>query len=209
MKKIIIFTLAALTAGLFAQDLKLVPPQTKGGATFREALAKRCSLRNYTGKALSAQQLSNLFYAACGMNRKDTKKLTIPTARNVQDIVLYAATAQGIYRYDAESHSLKLLKKGDFRSQMGMQKGMFAKAAVVLIFTSDLSKYNFGGSEAEKKIYAGVHAGFAIQNVGLFCAAEGLGNVVIGSYNRKNVPALLGLGKNQPVMMVQLVGTLK
>ena len=86
---------------------------------------------------------------------------------------------------------------------------MFAKAAVVLIYTSDLKKLNFGNSDAEKKVYAGVHAGFAMQNVGLYCAAEGLGNVIIGSYDRKKTPELLGLTKGQPVLMVQLVGVLK
>jgi SagB-type dehydrogenase family enzyme len=209
MKKIIMLALATLTAGLFAQDLKLLPPQTNGGATLREALTKRCSQRSYTGQALSAQQLSDLFYSACGMNRKSDKKLTIPTARNIQDVVLYAATAEGVYRFDAATHTLKLLKKGDFRAQFGMQKAMFSKAAVVLIYTSNLTKFNFGVSNVEKMTYAGVHAGFAIQNVGLFCAAEGLGNVVVGSYDRKNTPALLGLGKDQPVLMVQLVGVVK
>ena len=83
---------------------------------------------------------------------------------------------------------------------------MFKKAAAVLIYTSDLKKLDFGNSDAEKKIYAGVHAGFAMQNVGLFCAAEGLGNVVIGSYDRTAVPELLELKADQPVLMVQLVG---
>ena len=209
MKKMIMLCLGVLSVGLYAQDLKLSVPQTKGGVSLREALTKRCSIRNYSGKKLSAQQLSDLFYAACGMNRKSEKKLTIPTARNVKDLVVYAATPDGIYRYDAEKHLLKLLKKGDYRTQFGMQKAMFAKAAVVLIFTSDLSKFNFNAPENEKKIYAGVHAGFAIQNVGLFCAAENLGNVVIGSYDRKKTPELLGLKKNQPILMVQLVGVPK
>ena len=123
--------------------------------------------------------------------------------------MVYAAVKQGIYRYDAMTHSLILLKKGDFRQQFGMQKGMFAKAAAVLIYTSDLKKLNFGGSDSEKKVYAGVHAGFAMQNVGLYCAAEGLGNVIIGSYDRKKTPELLGLQNNQPVLMVQLVGVPK
>ena len=206
MKKTMILFLAVLTVGLLAQDIKLPTPQTTGGATLREALSKRCSSRKYTGASLSTQQLSNLLYAACGMNRKDVKKLTIPTARNAQDLVLYAATKDGIYRYDAASHTLILQKKGDFRQNFGMQKEMFAKAAVVLIYTSDLKKLNFGVSDAEKKIYAGVHAGFAMQNVGLFCAAEKLGNVIIGSYDRKSTPELLSLQKEQPVLMVQLVG---
>ena len=206
MKKFLIFCLAVLILGLSAENVKLIPPRTAGGATLREALAKRCTLRNYTGKELSAQQLSDLFYSACGINRKDAGKLTIPTARNAQDLVVYAAVKQGIYRYDAMTHSLILLKKGDFRQQFGMQKGMFAKAAAVLIYTSDLKKLNFGGSDSEKKVYAGVHAGFAMQNVGLYCAAEGLGNVIIGSYDRKRTPELLGLQNNQPVLMVQLVG---
>ena len=204
MKTILLLSLC--TVGLFAQDLKLMPPRTTGGTPLRDALTKRCSMRDFTGEALSAQQLSDLFYAACGMNRKSDKKLTIPTARNVQDLVLYAATEQGIYRYEAASHTLKLCKKGDFRARLGMQKAMFQKAAVVLIYTSDLAKLNFGATDAEKKIYAGVHAGFAMQNVGLFCAAEGLGNVVIGSYDRTSVPEILGLDDKHPVLMAQLVG---
>lgn len=206
MKKTIVLFFAALTIGISAQSVKLVSPQTTGGASLREALTNRCSLRDYTGAALTPQQLSDLFYSACGVNRKSANKLTIPTARNAQDLVVYAATKQGIYRYIPETHSLQQIKTGDFRHQLGMQKEMFAKAAVVLIYTSDLKKLNFGSSDAEKKVYAGIHAGFAMQNVGLFCAAEKLGNVVIGSYNRKNIPELLGLQKDQPVLMVQLVG---
>ena len=208
MKQIVLLCLAVLSFSAVAGDLKLNTPGTSGGATLREALSKRCSLRNYTGAALSAQQLSDLFYSACGINRKSDGKLTIPTARNVQDIVLYAATADGIYRYNAAAHTLVLLKKGDFRTRFGMQKAMFAKAAVVLIYTSDLKKYNFG-SDQEKNVFAAVHAGFAMQNVGLFCAAEGLGNVIIGSYDRKSTPELLGLGKDSAVLMVQLVCVLK
>ena len=206
MKKMLFLALCTLSLTSFAQDIVLPAPQTDGGKSFRYAIANRRTIRNFTGGSLSMQQLSDLCFSACGMNRKTEKKLTIPTAVNAQDLVLYAATKDGIYRYDAEKHILKQLKKGDFRSGFGMQKTMFEKAAAVLIYTSDLSKLKFVKTEAEKKMYAGVHAGFAIQNAGLFCAAEGLGNVVIGSYDRKKTPELLGLDDMHPVLMVQLTG---
>ena len=207
MKKTIMFALAILSAGLIAQDIKLPAPQLTGGASLREALTKRCTTRKYTEKELSEQQLSDLFYAASGMNRKDEKKLTIPTARNVQDIVIYAATKKGIYRYYPGTHMLKQIKKGDYRIQFGVNKSMFSAASVVLIYTSDLKKYRFKSSAEEKKFYAGVHAGFAMQNVNLFCAAENLGTVVIGMYDKKNIVSQLKLGAQQPVLMAQLVGT--
>ena len=206
MKKTLFLAFCTLSLASFAQDLVLPAPQTDGGKSFRYAIANRRTVRKFTGADLTMQQLSDLCYSACGINRKAEKKLTIPTAMNAQDLVLYAATKDGIYRYDAEKHLLKQLKKGDFRSKFGMQKAMFEKAAVVLIYTSDLSKLKFVKTDTEKKMYAGVHAGFAIQNAGLFCAAEGLGNVVIGSYDRKNTPELLGLDEMHPVLMVQLTG---
>ena len=208
MKKTILLILSVVSIGIFAQDLKLPAPRRTGGATLREALERRCASRTFTGKAISEQQISDLLYAACGINRKDKGKLTIPTARNVQDITVYAATEQGIYRYDSAENSLKLVRKGDFRSQMGMQKAMFAKSALALFYVSDLAKYDFGTQE-ERLVYAASHAGYATQNVSLVCAAEGLGNVVIGSYRKDKAPELLGLGKGARIMMAHLVGVVK
>ena len=209
MKQFFLLFLAILSYGISAQDLKLLPPQTSGGTSLREALENRRSEREYTGAALSEQMLSNLFHAICGINRKASGKWTIPTARNAKDLIVFAATEQGIYRYEPENHFLKQIKQGDYRSKLGMQQEMFSKAAVVLIYASDLSKLDFCKTVEEKKFYAGVHAGFAMQNAGLFCAAEKLGNVVIGSYDRKNVPELLNTGTELPILMVQLVGILK
>ena len=200
--------LASLTIGIAAQEQKLPAPQKTGGATLREALEKRCTSRIFTGKEISAQQISNLLYAACGINRKDDGKLTIPTARNVQDLTVYAATRQGIFRYDPAKNALILIRKGDFRDQMGMQKKMFVNSALVLFYVSNLGKYDFGSKE-DRLVFAVSHAGYATQDVCLVCAAEGLGNVVIHSFNKTKAPELLKLGKDDRVIMAHLVGVVK
>lgn len=208
MKKALLVLLASLTVGIFAQEQILPVPRKTGGATLREALEKRCTSRNFTGEEISAQQISDLLYAACGINRKDDGKLTIPTARNVQDLVVYAATKQGIFRYDPAKNVLAPIRKGDFRVQMGRQKKMFANAALVLFYVSNYAKYDFG-SEADRLVFSISHAGYATQDVCLVCAAEGLGNVVIYSFDKTKAPELLGLGKDEKVIMAHLVGVVK
>ena len=98
MKKTYFFCRAAIIilalsgTALSAQDRKLPPPDKTGGKTLMECFALRQSARGFAEKPLPPQIMSNLFYAADGINRKDGRK-TVPTARNVQNLHIYAATA--------------------------------------------------------------------------------------------------------------------
>ncbi len=206
-KNLLGFAAVCAAAGLWAQDgIKLAAPSTTGGKPFYECLALRRTQRDFTGEPLSAQQLSNLFYAAAGINRKGEGRLTIPTARNIQDLQVYAAMPSGVYLYNPKTHALDLRVKGDLRESFAARgKVMFRKAAVVLIFVSDRAKYDFG-TEDVRTVYAVSHAGYAQQDVGLFCASEGLKNVIIGGFDGKAISKALGLDPKHPVIMCQLVG---
>lgn len=148
-----------------AQGLKpiqLPPPQTTGGRPLMQVLSDRKSTREFGPGTLSPQMLSNLLWAAFGINRPDGRR-TAPSATNWQEVSIYVATAEGAYIYDAKDNVLNPVVEGDHRASTGTQS--FVKdAAVNLVYVSDLSKTdNAVSSEAE--MYTAADVGFIAQNV--------------------------------------------
>jgi SagB-type dehydrogenase family enzyme len=194
-------------ATLLAQSSKPLPkPATSGGKPLMQALQERKSSRDFKPGRLSDQTLSNLLWAAAGINRPDGRR-TAPTARNVQDIDIYVATADGVYLYDPKAHALHLVVSGDHRKATGTQ-AFVADAAVNLVYVSDAAKMG-KTPEQDKLLYAGVHAGAVAQNVYLFCASEGLGAVVRASLNRDELAKLLKLRPEQRIVVAQSVGPIQ
>ena len=205
MKKIVL-TIAAIVivAGVYAQEkIQLPQPDKTGGMPLMEALNKRATDRGpFNGQALSPQQMSDLLWAAWGVNRPDGKR-TAPSANNSQEIELYIFTAEGAYRYDAAEHVLYWVKKGDFRKEVVTRD--FGSTSVDIFFVADLSKR--GGSEEQKQLMSAMDAGYISQNIYLYCASEGLGTVVYaGSLSREKVAGHLGLKENHWVVGGQSVG---
>ena len=89
MKKTCIILLAFIACNfVIGQNLELPKAQQTGGMPLMEALAKRTTVRAYSTKDLSMQQLSNLLWASFGVNRKDGKR-TAPSSNNKQEMELY------------------------------------------------------------------------------------------------------------------------
>ena len=193
---IMLVSLFVMSCSISAQDIRLPAPHRTGGKPLMQALNERKSIRSYQDKELTLQQLSDLLWAANGFNRDD--KRTAPTANNRQELELYVTTKNGIYFYDARNHFLKEVKKGDYRARAGTQD-FVAQAALNLIFVSDLDK-------ASSRQYAYTDCGFVAQNVYLYCASEGLGAVVRGSFDKDKLNELLNLKSNQEILLTQTVG---
>jgi len=197
---------ACLTLGV-AQELKpvpLPPPQTSGGRPLMEALKDRQSSREFSSQQLSPQVLSNLLWAAFGVNRPDSGKRTAPSAMNWQEIDIYVATQDGLYVYDAQANTLNPVLAQDVRGATGTQS--FVKEAPVdLVYVADLAKTGGGGGE-EQTLYTAADTGFIAQNVYLFCASEGLAVVVRGSVDRPPLAKLMKLRPNQKIILAQTVG---
>jgi SagB-type dehydrogenase family enzyme len=189
-------SLFAVGCSISAQDVNLPAPDRSGGKPLMQALNERKSIRSYQDKELTLQQLSDLLWAANGFNRDD--KRTAPTANNRQELELYVTTKNGVYFYDARNHLLKEVKNGDYRAQTGSQD-FVAQAALNLIFVSDSNKMS-------GRQYAYTDCGFVAQNVYLYCASEGLGVVVRGSFDKDKLSNLLNLSSNQEVLLTQTVG---
>lgn len=191
----------------FAEELKpiqLLKPQVDGGRPLMQVLKDRSSSRSFSKEKLPIQVLSNLLWAAFGVNRTDTGKRTAPSAVNWQEIDIYVATSEGLYLYDAKAHVLKPTLSEDIRAITGRQE--FVKDAPInLIYVADFSKMGTATKE-DKEIYSAADTGFISQNVYLYCASEGLATVVRGSIDKEALTKVMRLRPDQKVILSQSVG---
>ncbi len=188
-----------------AQDLvKLPAPDKTGGKPLMQALNERSSSRDFIDKDLTDQQLSDLLWAAYGINRSEDGKHTAPTSKNNQDIEIYMTLKKGVFIYVPKEHALKQISKLDLRKVAGKQP--FVKdAAVNLIYVSDFDKLG-KSSDDIKMMTAATHCGFIGQNVYLYCASEGLISVFRAWINKDEIKEALQLKENQKVIYSQTVG---
>lgn len=190
--------------GLEPELVKLPLAQRVGGKPLLEALARRRSAREFSPRELSPAVLSNLLWAAFGVNRPETGGRTAPSAHDWEEIDVYVATARGLYVYDATAHALRERLGRDIRARTGLQD-FVAQAPVNLVYVADLSRMAQASAE-DKAQYAGPDAGFIAQNVYLFCASEGLATVVRGMVDRPALAKLMGLAPQQRIILAQSVG---
>ena len=171
-----------------AQNIKLPASNKDGGKPLMQALNERQTHRDFSAKQLSDQQLSDLLWAAVGVNRPDGKR-TAPTARNCQQIEVYVFMEKGVYLYDAKENMLKLMVKGDQRKMVAMQP-FPAEAPVLLVMVANYDKMT-GMDMEHKEFYGATDCGYVCQNIYLYCASEGLHTVSLGSIQRDKIKDLL------------------
>lgn len=182
---------AAKNAKKTETNIKLPAPSKKGGMPLYEALNKRQTNREFSNKALSLQQLSDILWCANGVNREDGKR-TAPSARNAQEIDIYVFNAAGVYLYDAKANVLICVDSKDLRPEMTTQGKMVGTAPVTLLFVANYAKMG-AFDDAAREFYGATDAGFVSQNVYLYCAANGLNTVVMGAIDREKIAKLLKL----------------
>jgi hypothetical protein len=191
--------------------MALPRPQTQGGRPLMQALNDRKTNRNIGEEKLSPQMLSNLLWAAWGVNRPANNGRTAPSAMNVQEIGLYVFLAEGVCLFDGPSHSLKPIVAGDHRAATGTQAGV-AKAPVGLIYVAELDRYTAGrggrgiSDPAVQAAWSNAHCGFIAQNVYLYAASEGLASWFRAFVDAPAVAKLLNLRPTQRVLYGQGVG---
>ena len=194
------------TSGLVAETAKikdLPPPRATGGKPLIDALKLRRSTREYVDRPLPPQVLSDLLWAAFGINRPSGDR-TAPYWRHVMVIDVYAALADGVWLYHPKQHRLEQRLDADIRGQTGTQD-FVASAPLNLIYVAHGERMQDISAE-ERRLYASVDTGFIGQNVYLFCASEGLASVFRGSVDTKRLAATMQLGDGQFVTFAQTVG---
>ena len=197
------------------QPILLPPPEKEGGLSVLAALQLRRTTRSISSKAIPNQVLSNLLWAAFGINREQASfnkpGRTAPSASNSQEIDLYVALPEGVYLYEALPHRLAPLAAGDFRRRAG--RGNAATAPVNIFYVADLTRYDLGASQPDRAIgdpevqksYYYTDTGFIAQNVYLFAASHGLA-AWFHNCDKENTVGEFKLKSTQKVLFAQTVG---
>ncbi len=194
----------SLISGQEPKPVQLPEPQMDGSRPLMQVLKDRSSSRAFSTEKLPKQVLSNMLWAAFGVNRPDSGKRTAPSAMNWQEIDIYVATADGLSLYDAKEHALKPVLAEDVRALTGQQP-FVQQAPVNLVYVADFSR--MGKAKADDKVfYSAAGTGFISQNVYLYCASEGLATVVRGLIDRPALEKAMKLRPDQRVTLSQSVG---
>ncbi|MDR3529166.1 MAG: nitroreductase family protein [Rhodopila sp.] len=195
--------LAAVPAGAAGEMVTLPPPRSEGGKPLIAALKLRRSIRDYSDRSLPTQVLSDLLWAAFGVNRPSGDR-TAPYWRHVMVMDIYASKADGVWLYEPKNHTLLPHLTDDIRAQTGLQD-FVGTAPLNLVYVAHGERMMDVPAE-ERRLYASVDTGFIGQNVYLFCASEGLGTVFRGSVDRSKLAKTLRLPEGQFVTFAQTVG---
>ena len=201
---------AAIIASAYAGagDIQLMEPMMENPGTLMEALQGRSSCRSFLPDTLSTREMSDLLWAAFGINRPETGGRTAPSALNHQEMDIYVATAEGTYLYDPAANTLRMTGSTDIRALTGMQP-FVAEAPVNLVLVADFSRMGFRGREVgddERLFFAACDAGFICQNVYLYCAVNGLAAVVRAGMDKAALREALGLRPEQHLILAQTIG---
>ncbi len=184
-------------------EIALPAPSRAASMSLTTALAARRSERGFAGTPLPLQALSDLLWAANGINRPGGGR-TAPSAHDEREVAIYVALPQGAYRFDPVDHLLRLVAVGDVRRVTGYQD-FVDHAPLDLVFVHDAQPQS-AIEAAQRTPFAFAAAGAIAQNVYLSCAAQGLACALRGSMDRDAIARALGLTHNQHVLLAQTVG---
>lgn len=211
MRKIQLLLVCLLfSVAAFAADkvIKLPKPNLKRAGTVMKALSERHSTREYASKALSMADLSDLLWAANGINRNDSGKRTAPSALNKQDVDVYVVMPEGSYLYDAKNHQLNLVAEGDHRGAVAGGQAFVKSAPLSLVLISDISRFG-DVKNVRNQLMGAMDAGIVSQNISLFCSSASLATVPRASMDFDQLKKVLKLKDSQMPMMNHPVGYFK
>jgi SagB-type dehydrogenase family enzyme len=184
-----------------AQEVRPLPkPDKKAKMTLFQALDRRESVREYSDREIPERTLSNLLWAACGINRPGQGRITAPSAINAQDITVYVCRQDGAWKYDAAAHALTKVSDKDLRKQVAGFQDFAATAPVSLVLVSDISKVR-NHSEL-----GAMDAGYVSENICLACTALGLATVPRATMDKAELAKELKLGDSEVLMLNNPVG---
>lgn len=184
--------------------IPLPPPETGIGKPLMQVLQERRSERSFADKALSPQDLSNLLWAAYGINRSDGRR-TAPSARNVREFEIYAILNDGAFVFDPKDHRLLPVTAGDHRKSAG-RDSYVASAPLNLIYVADLAKITWTRDLNVKLLIASLDAGFIAENAALFCTSAGLNSVPRINIDTDSLAKVLKLRPEQKIILATTVG---
>ncbi|MDR1045736.1 MAG: nitroreductase family protein [Candidatus Adiutrix sp.] len=193
---LLIFPLAAPLTAAAPATIRLPPPDRSGGVRLMQAMQERQSSRDFAEGGLSVQQLSDLLWAAGGINRPEEGKSTVPIMTPGSDLIIHALLPDGLYLYDPVDNALLLRQAGDHRALAAGPQAFAAQAPLNVILSSG----------QKNDTAAGVIVGHSSQNIYLYCASAGLKAVTRMTMDRQGLRDLLKLPEGQRPLLILTVG---
>lgn len=183
----------------------LPPPRLSGPLSLEQALAARRSVREFGPQPLTAEELSQLLWAAQGVTH-DSGLRTAPSAGALYPLELYVVSADGTYRYSPARHDLAPVAAGDRRQalwQVALRQEPVRQAPAVLVVTAVYERTEAKYGRERTPRYVHLEAGHAAQNLLLQAVALGLGAVPIGAFDDAGVQAALSLpADHRPLYLI-------
>ena len=186
--------------------IKLPEPDLNTESTTKKAFENRQSIRKISKNELDDQELSNILWAACGVNRADGKR----TAPLLWDMHLYVALKTGVYEYDADNNSINLVIEEDIRSSIP-QQGFAKEAPAILLLGLDTSEIDRGMYQLMEStggigFYLGAQTAYVSQNIYLYASANDLNTVALGMFDRELLKNKLKFTDTKNIYLVHPIG---
>lgn len=197
------FANGAAAAKIVVVDLP--QPNKTGGMPLNEAVTKRHTEREFTDLVITPQELSDLLYVAAGVNRENGLRV-YPVGKGIQNMFVYVFTRDGVFKFDAPTHSLELITEEDLRQKTGTPS-YIGRAAVNLVYVQDVKMWKSENKPREiVERWGFSHTGAIMQNVYLFAASKGWNCAVRGTFDENEISKILKLKKDQIITLVQSIG---
>ncbi len=184
--------------------IKLEAVSRGRGMSLMKALEGRESVREFASQEVSSGDLSDLLWAANGINRPEFGYRTAPSAMNAQEIDLYVCRKEGAYLYEPAARQLVMVSEEDVRPWIIHQQSLLT-APLFLLLVADLSRLQ-GGDSQRKLLMSAMDAGCVSENISLFCTAAGLATVPRVTMNEPELRKALNLNSSQHLLMNHPIG---
>jgi SagB-type dehydrogenase family enzyme len=194
--------------------IRLPNPVYDGKVSVERAIKQRRTIRGFLPKALSLAQLSQLLWSAQGITDDSHGYRSAPSAGALYPLDVYTIVGSvreletGVYRYNPESHSLKLISGGDSRHDVAtasLSQMWIAEAPVVFVVTSEYERITWKYRDRGIR-YAHIEVGHVGQNIFLQAEALGLGAGIVGAFHDDEVTKAIGAPEVQKPLIVMPVG---
>lgn len=202
-----IFNTARGSEDMKTKTIKLPEPALKSTFSVEQAIKDRRSVRNYSDRPISTEQISQLLWAAQGIT--DERGLrAAPSAGAIYPLEVYIIKKDGLFHYNAHGHSLDVILDEDLRSKLALAswgQSSVAQASVNFVICAVYNRIKPKYKDRAVR-YTNIEAGHAAQNIHLQAVALGLGSVPIGAFEDSAVAALLGVSEEETPIYIIPVG---
>lgn len=184
--------------------------------TVRDAIATRRTVRSFSDRPLTKDQVMDLLWAAQGITDNARGFRSVPSAGALYPIELYVAVGlasvtgleEGLYHYSPRGHFLEKEAGEDLRQKLAaasLSQMWMAQAPVSLVicgvYGRTTRKYGDRGVR-----YVHMEAGCVTENVFLMAVAMGLSAGIVGAFEDTAVAEILNLPTGTEPLLILPAG---